>query len=104
MKRILVALTTLATAALLVTVVSSPALGQPGQAGRGGGQVMQCEENFNAMDKNRDGVVTKVEFMTIRHPGGHGEQVFESRDANGDGALTRDEFCAGKGVGKGPRP
>ena len=56
------------------------------------------------MDKNKDGVVTREEFMTIRHPGGHDEQVFQSRDANGDGALTRDEFCAGKGVGKGQRP
>ena len=65
---------------------------------------MQCEENFNAMDKNEDGVVTREEFMAVRHPGGHGEQVFQSRDANGDGVLTRDEFCAGKGVGKGQRP
>ena len=51
MKRIGVALSSLATGALLVLVTWSPVMGQPGQAGRGGGQVMQCEENFNAKDK-----------------------------------------------------
>ena len=46
-------------------------------------------------------LVTKDEFMAVRHPGGRGEDVFNSRDTNGDGALTKEEFCAGKEMGKG---
>ena len=104
MKRIGVALSSLAMAALLVPVTWSPALGQPGQpgqAGRGGGQMMQCEENFTAMDKNKDGVVTQEEFMAVRHPGGRGEDVFSYKDVNGDGKITKEEFCSRKGPGPG---
>ncbi len=101
MKRIGVARSSLAMAALLVPITWSPALGQPGQAGRGGGQMMQCEENFTAMDKNKDGVVTQEEFMAVRHPGGRGEDVFSYKDVNGDGKITKEEFCSRKGPGPG---
>jgi hypothetical protein len=62
---------------------------------------MRCQERFDAMDTNHDGVVTKDEFMAVRHRGGRGEDVFKSRDQNGDGTLQKGEFCAGKGMGKG---
>jgi hypothetical protein len=67
MNRMGIVLASLALAALLVPVSWIPALGQAGQSGRGGGQMMQCEENFNAMDTNKDGVVTREEFMAVRH-------------------------------------
>jgi len=76
---------------------------QSGQPGPGVPRMM-CQDRFDAMDTNHDGVVTRDEFMAVRHPGGRGQEVFKSRDTNGDGVLTRDEFCAGKGMGKGRRP
>lgn len=74
--------------------------GQPGQRA----PRMMCQDRFDAMDANHDGVVTRDEFMAVGHPGGRGQEVFKSRDTNGDGVLTKDEFCAGKGMGKGRRP
>lgn len=85
--------------ALLVPFTCSPAMGQLGQTGRGGGQMMRCEENFTAMDANKDGVVTREEFLAVRHPGGRGEDVFAYKDVNGDGKVTREEFCSRKGPG-----
>ena len=73
------------------------------QAGQPGKPVprMMCQDRFDAMDTNHDGVVTKEEFIAVRHPGGRSEEVFKSRDTNGDGTLSKDEFCAGKGKGRG---
>jgi Ca2+-binding EF-hand superfamily protein len=62
---------------------------------------MMCQDRFDGMDTNHDGMVTEEEFMAVPHPGGHSEEVFKSRDANGDGSLSKDEFCAGKGKGRG---
>jgi hypothetical protein len=104
MKRIGVALSSLAMAALLVWVVWSPALGQPGQAGRRPSDAVRGK--FIALNKNKDGVVTREEFMAVRHPGGRGEDVFSYKDVNGDGKITKEEFCSrkGSGPGKGVRP
>lgn len=63
--------------------------------------VMRCLERFDAMDKDRDGVVTQEEFLAVRHPGGRAEDVFKSRDSNGDGKLSKEEFCAARGKGRG---
>lgn len=90
-------------AMILTGMVGSVSAADQSQAGQPGQPVprMMCHDRFDAMDTNRDGVVTKDEFMAAGHPGGRGEDVFKSRDTNGDGALTKDEFCAGKGMGKG---
>jgi len=71
--------------------------GQPGRSTPG----MMCQQRFDTMDADHNGVITKAEFMTSPHPGGRGEEVFKSRDTNGDGGLTKDEFCAGRGMGGG---
>lgn len=79
---------------------SAAAQSQAGQSGQGAPRMM-CRDRFDAMDINHDGKVTREEFMSVRHPGGRGEDVFKSRDKNGDGILTKEEFCAGKGAGGG---
>jgi hypothetical protein len=61
----------------------------------------RCQQRFDAMDTNHDGVVTKEEFMAAPHHKGNAEQMFKAMDLNGDGPLTKDEFCSGKGMGRG---
>lgn len=91
------------TAMILMGMVGSVWAADQSQAGKPGQPApqMMCQDRFDAMDTNHDGVVTKEEFMAVSHPGGRGEDVFKSRDTNGDGKLTKDEFCAGKGMGGG---
>ncbi len=49
---------------------------QSGQPGSGVPRMM-CQDRFDAMDTNHDGVVTRDEFMAVRHPGGRGQEVFQ---------------------------
>jgi Ca2+-binding EF-hand superfamily protein len=63
--------------------------------------LMRCQERFDAMDTNRDGVVTMEEFLAVRHRGGRAEEIFKARDSNGDGQLSKEEFCAARGKGAG---
>lgn len=71
------------------------------QAGRLARLMMQCQERFDGMDTNKDGMVAKGEFMAQHHPGRRADDIFKSRDSNGDGVLTQEEFCSGKGMGRG---
>jgi hypothetical protein len=75
--------------------------GQGMGQGAGGAPKMGCQQRFDSLDTNKDGLVTKEEFMASPHPKGNAEQMFKARDANGDGSLTKDEFCSGKGMGMG---
>jgi Ca2+-binding EF-hand superfamily protein len=43
-------------------------------------------EQFTSMDKDKNGVVTRAEFLE------HGEQSFAAKDANKDGKLSAGEF------------
>jgi len=70
--------------------------------------MMRCNEHFDSMDTDNDGIVSKKEFMDFSHRGNRNpENVFDSRDGNKDGELSRDEFCSGdrgmrrKGKSKG---
>ena len=65
--------------------------------------VQQCKKNFDAMDANGDGSVTRDEFFSVEHKGRNAEESFKSRDANGDDVLTKDEFCSGRGGGRGKK-
>jgi hypothetical protein len=87
---------------------------------QGGGRVkgtesaapmMGCQQRFDAMDTNKDGQVSKAEFLAAPHHRDNAEQMFKAMDVNGRGYLTQDEFCSrngmstgggmGKGMGKG---
>ena len=63
--------------------------------------VQQCKKNFDAMDTNGDGAVSKDEFFSVEHKGRNPEEAFKARDTNGDNVLSKDEFCSGKGAGRG---
>ena len=56
---------------------------------------------FDAMDTNKDGQVSKDEFLAAPHQRSDPEAMFQAMDVNGQGYLTKDEFCSGKGMGMG---
>ncbi len=88
---------------VMMFFVAGMALAQGGGQGKGaqGTLKLGCQERFDALDTNKDGQVTKEEFMATPHYRSDPDQTFESMDANGDGSLTKDEFCADKGRGQG---
>ena len=69
--------------------------------GQGAAPMMGCQQRFDSLDTNKDGQVTKEEFMATPHQRGNPEQMFKTMDVNGDGSLTKEEFCSGKGKGMG---
>ena len=52
----------------------------------------QDQMRFRAMDRNRDGVVTRAEWQGS-------DQSFRQQDRNGDGILSGDEVRVGQGAG-----
>jgi hypothetical protein len=75
--------------------------GGQGKGGQGAAPMMGCQQRFDAMDTNKDGQVSKDEFLAAPHQRENPEQMFKARDVNGRGYLTKDEFCSGKGMGMG---
>ena len=75
--------------------------GGQGKGGQGAAPMMGCQQRFDSMDTNKDGQVTKDEFLAAPHQRGNPEQMFKAMDVNGRGYLTKDEFCSGKGMGMG---
>lgn len=63
-------------------------LATPAFAQQGGGIDLGMNKLFNEADTNRDGVVTKAEFLA------QAEQQFAKGDANHDGKITREEAQA----------
>ena len=52
----------------------------------------QDQMRFRAMDRNRDGVVTRAEWQG-------NDQAFRQQDRNGDGILSGNEVRAAQGTG-----
>ena len=77
--------------------------GGQSKGGQGAAPMMGCQERFESMDTNKDGQVSKDEFLAAPHQGGNPEQMFKAMDVNGHGYLTKDELCSGKGMGMGKR-
>jgi hypothetical protein len=86
-----------------VFFIAGVALAQGGGQGMGGqgAPMMGCQDRFDSMDANKDGQVSKDEFMNAPHGKGYPEQMFKAMDVNGKGYLTKDQFCSGKGKGMG---
>ena len=74
----------LTVAAFLLAAQGAPAPAAPSQQ----------FPDFAACDANRDGKVTKAEFMAALNADQKkiGERVFAARDTDRDGALSREEF------------
>ncbi len=89
----------------LVTVffIAGMAFAQGGGQGKGaqGAPRLGCQERFDSLDTNKDGQVSKEEFLAAPHHRDNAETMFKAMDANGDDSLTKDEFCSGKGKGMG---
>lgn len=75
--------------------------GGQGKGGQGAAPMMGCQQRFDTLDTNKDGQVTKDEFLAAPHHRGNAEQRFDAMDVNGQGYLTKDQFCSGKGMGMG---
>ena len=75
--------------------------GGQGKGGQGAAPMMGCQQRFDAMDSNKDGQVSKAEFLAAPHQRGNPEEMFKAMDVNGRGYLTKDEFCSDKGMGMG---
>ncbi len=88
---------------MAVFFIAGMAFAQGGGQGLGaqGSPRLGCQQRFNELDANKDGKVTKEEFLAVPHHRGNAEQNFKAMDVNGDGSLTKQEFCAGKGRGRG---
>ena len=75
--------------------------GGQGKGGQGAAPMMGCQQRFDAMDTNKDGQVSKDEFLANPHQRDNPEDMFKAMDVNKRGYLTKDEFCSGKGMGMG---
>ncbi|MSU49704.1 MAG: hypothetical protein EXS37_11575 [Opitutus sp.] len=56
---------------------------------------------FKAMDTDKDGKVSKKEFVAAQKDAAKAESRFAQLDKNGDGFLTEEEFVAGQKKKKG---
>ena len=79
----------------LITDIAFAQGGGQGAGGQGAGQMMGCQQRFDAMDTNKDGQVSKDEFMAALHHRDNPEQMFKTMGVNNNGYMTKEEFCSG---------
>jgi hypothetical protein len=96
----LVVLVGLVTVFFIVNIAFVQGCGQD-KGSQGAAPMMGCQQRFDSMDTNKDGKVSKDEFLAAPHQRDNPEQMFKAMDVNGDDYLKRDEFCSGKGMGMG---
>jgi Ca2+-binding EF-hand superfamily protein len=88
MSRILI-LAAAATLGAAVALSAAAHPGHPGHGGPGGGaMMMMLHEHLEALDANKDGFITRDEFLA------HPSQMFDKLDANHDGRVSKDELAA----------
>ena len=61
------------------------------------------KEILKNCDKNRDGKLSKAEFMTIWKDKNTGEKNWKTWDTNGDGYVTEEEYVNAVGSIQKPR-
>lgn len=82
-RRTLIAISVAAAFALPLTVQAEGNKASQGASNSG------AEKMFQALDKNKDGFITREEAKGTPH-----DKVFASLDKNSDGKLTRQEHAA----------
>jgi hypothetical protein len=97
----LVVLFGLVTAFCIAGLIACTQDGGQGKGGQDAAPMTGCQQRFDAMDANKDGQVSKDEFLAAPHQRVNPEQMFSSMDVKGRGYLTKDELCSGKGMGMG---
>jgi Ca2+-binding EF-hand superfamily protein len=78
-----------------------PPGGMPAQGGQG---APSSEETYDALDTNKDGVVSEAEFVAAHPADVTGEQasgLFASLDTDSTGSITQDEFSQLLGASQG---
>jgi len=78
------------SAALAFIAGSEPAAAQQPSAGG-----IRSEARFNAMDTDRDGRISRSEFVSAAQA--RAEKAFARADADGDGYLSKEEFQNSRG-------
>ena len=76
---------------MTVFFIAGTAFAQGGGQGKGGQGApgLGCQERFDSLDTNKDGQVTKDEFLAAPHPRGNAEQMFKTTDVNGRDYLSK---------------
>jgi hypothetical protein len=98
----LVVLAGLVTLLLIIAGIAFAQGGGQVKGAQGAAPMMGCQQRFEALDTNKDGQVSKDEFLAAPHQKmADPEQMFKAMDVKGRGSLTKDEFCSGKGMGMG---
>lgn len=76
-------------AAVIAALISLPlVINAADEKKKGGG--------FAAMDSDKDGKVSKKEFVAMQKDATKGEARFNQLDTNKDGFLSQEEFAAGQ--------
>jgi hypothetical protein len=73
-------------------------------AAQGPREPLGQEEAFQLLDKNRDGRITREEFVGFWKNPHTGAREFQQRDADGDGVISREEYLKPGGLGSQPPP
>ena len=87
----------------LLLAIPAIALAEDTNAPSGGGNSGKPKKDpaarFQGMDKNKDGKLSKEEFMANKKGeyAAQGEKAFAGKDKDGDGSLTFEEFSAKPG-------
>jgi hypothetical protein len=94
---------TLAAIALLGCTLAAPAFAQNGPPPGGPPSPEQRAARFDAADKNKDGKLTKDEFVSSlpEQAKDRADGMWSRMDAAGKGSVTKDEFLAAR---PGQRP
>ena len=84
----LVVLVGLVTVFCITGIAFAQGSGQS-MGGQGAASMTGCQQRFDAMDTNKDGQVSKAEFLAAPHQRSDPEAMFQAMDVKGQGYLDK---------------